>query len=245
MLIQIKLIISECRGDYGYIRSKLRFFMSRQLFIWMLICLNGTEYVHAQWTKKDSVWLQNILSGKEKLHLNPETMKAIEGGFLINPNKPASNMQMAPVTPLPILKDFSEYIKEDSIRHKVALKDLPVSVFMKYEPKYTKELRFYTLLRDAIRKESPFYPRRTVIDVAKMTSRKEYVHKRNSQRSGTWQNYNNLPTPDIIKKRKVFLAGQAETASKDTVLANNIALNRDSVLNKDTIFLKDTISYIE
>ena len=42
--------------------------MHKQLLIVMLICLKGADYISAQqWTKKDSVWLQNVLSGKEKL----------------------------------------------------------------------------------------------------------------------------------------------------------------------------------
>ena len=39
--------------------------MHKQLLIVMLICLKGADYISAQqWTKKDSVWLQNVLSGK-------------------------------------------------------------------------------------------------------------------------------------------------------------------------------------
>ena len=61
--------------------------MHKQLLIVMLICLKGADYISAQqWTKKDSVWLQNVLSGKEKLELNPETMKAIQSGSFINGN---------------------------------------------------------------------------------------------------------------------------------------------------------------
>ena len=79
----------------------------------MLICLNGTEYVYGQWTEKDSVWLQKVISGKEKIELNPEALKAIESGTLINTDKPASNMIMAPSTSPAscVLKDFSEYVR--------------------------------------------------------------------------------------------------------------------------------------
>ena len=45
-----------------------------------------------------------------------------------------------------------------------------------------------------------------------MTSRKTYVHKRNAKRNGTWQNYGNLPTPDVISKKKKFERQQAEAA---------------------------------
>ena len=51
-----------------------------------------------------------------------------------------------------------------------------------------------------------------------MTSRKTYVHKRNAKRNGTWQNYGNLPTPDVISKRKKFERQQAEAAKKDSSL---------------------------
>ena len=83
----------------------------------MLICLSGTEYVYGQWTEKDSVWLQNVISGKEKIELNQEALKAIESGTLINSDKPASNMIMAPSTSPAsyVLKDFSEYVRPEDV----------------------------------------------------------------------------------------------------------------------------------
>lgn len=97
----------------------------------MLICLNGTEYVYGQWTEKDSVGFRRHF-GKEKIELNPEALKAIESGTLINTDKPASNMIMAPsASPASsILKDFSEYVRPEDVEEKnpnrkVALKDLP------------------------------------------------------------------------------------------------------------------------
>ena len=117
--------------------------MHKQLLIVMLICLRGIDYVSAQqWTKKDSVWLQNVLSGKEKLELNPETMKAIQSGSFINLDEPASDMKMSPVSPLPILKDFTEYIQADSTKRKKALKDLPPGVFWLYTPPPGKFFHF-------------------------------------------------------------------------------------------------------
>lgn len=46
----------------------------------------------------------------------------------------------------------------------------------------------------------------------------KYVHKRNAKRNGTWQNYGNLPTPDVISKKKKFERQQAEAAKKDSSL---------------------------
>lgn len=133
--------------------------MHKQIFIVMLICLRGVDYISAQqWTKKDSVWLQNVLSGKEKLELNPETMKAIQSGSFINLDEPASNMKISPVTPLPILKDFTEYIQTDSAYRKKALKDLPPGVFWLYAPppgKYYQSINICSMRSNGIRLRFP------------------------------------------------------------------------------------------
>lgn len=203
--------------------------MRKHLLIWMLICLYGTEYVHAQWTKKDSVWLQDVLSGKEKLQLNTETMKAIESGNLINMDKPASEMKMAPpVAPLPILKDFSEYVQsDDSTRRKVALRDLPYSVFRLYGPDFKKVLPVYQSIVDELKADPP---RRSggFFDIGDLTSRKARAHRRNVKRDGTWKEYNNLPTPDIIKKRKNFVKEHSDVSVQDSILKT------DSIQKADT-----------
>ena len=205
--------------------------MRKQLFIVMLICLRGADYMSAQqWTKKDSVWLQNVLSGKEKLELNPETMKAIQSGSLINLDEPASEMKMAPVTPLPILKDFTEYIQTDSTNRKKAPKDLPPGVFWLYSPPPGKILPVYKNMLKAWKSDPMNRSHNSgfvTFDFAEMTSRKSYIHKRNAKRDETRKNYNNLPTPDIIKKKKKFATDHPEIAGQDTLL-----------LRKDSLSLK-------
>lgn len=133
--------------------------MHKQIFIVMLICLRGVDYISAQqWTKKDSVWLQNVLSGKEKLELNPETMKAIQSGSFINLDEPASNMKISPVTPLPILKDFTEYIQTDSAYRKKALKDLHQVSFgytLLLPEKYYQSINICSMKSNGIRSRFP------------------------------------------------------------------------------------------
>ena len=162
--------------------------MRKQLFIVMLICLRGADYMSAQqWTKKDSVWLQNVLSGKEKLELNPETMKAIQSGSLINLDEPASEMKMAPVTPLPILKDFTEYIQTDSTNRKKAPKDLPPGVFWLYSPPPGKMLPVYKNMLKAWKSDPMNRSHNSgfvTFDFAEMTSRKSYIHKRDRKSVG-------------------------------------------------------------
>ena len=204
--------------------------MQIRLYIFILLCLRSADYLAAQaWTKEDSVWLQNILSGKDTLRLNPETMRAIQSGTLINnTHEPASEMQLAPNQTLPILKDFSEYIRSDSTtRRKVALKDLPPGVFWLYGPPPLPKTTVYQNMLDAW-KRSPFYRASSgglvSFDAGELTSRKAWIHKRNAKRDGTWKNYNNLPTPDIIKKKKQYARQYPELAGQDTLL-----LRKDSV----------------
>lgn len=220
--------------------------MNKQLLLCFLICLNSTDYAFAQWTKKDSVWLQNILSGKEKLQLNPETMKAIQSGSLINPDKPANSMILS--TPSLIIKDFSSFIQPVDTGKKLPdYRKMPPSVFMKYGPTYVDEPRSFKIMRSIIKEE---YPRSLssgisfgdILDQAFLPSAR--AKRRNAKRAGTWQNYNNLPTPDIIKKRKQFQNNHPEAFVKNTADTIKINLNdsvsiaaNDSVrlINSDTI----------
>ena len=101
--------------------------MNKQAVIWFLSCFTSTA--SAQWGDKDSVWLQDILSGKQQIQLNPETMKAIESGDLINFDFPENKPLMAPPF-LPILKEFEDILADnDSAYNKVDPVSLPPSVY--------------------------------------------------------------------------------------------------------------------
>lgn len=170
----------------------------------MLICLNGTQYVYGQWTEKDSVWLQNIISGKEKIELNPEAIKAIESGNLINTDKPTSNMIMAPSTSpaSSVLKDFSEYVRpqdveENNPNRKVALKDLPPAVFMRYGldkplPRFKMLGSFYVspdIRANAVKPSGLSFD--DMLQQVFMPSARS--KRRNAQRWQTQKYYNNYP----------------------------------------------------
>lgn len=191
--------------------------MYKLLLIVLGICLSGKMYVSAQqWTKKDSIWLKKVLSGKEKLELNPEAKKAIESGELINLDNPANHMKLAPTEKLPVTQDFSEYIRPDTIKRKVALKQLPPAVFWLYHPPRGVEFRIYQHMLEAWKKDpaSKADNGNVKLDVAEMTSKKARTHKRNQKRNGTRKNYNNLPTPDIIKKRKTYIEQNPQAAGQ-------------------------------
>lgn len=211
--------------------AKQQIYMNRPLLILMVICFANIDYAFAQWDKKDSVWLQDILSGKEKLKLNPDVLKAIKDGSLINNDSPATHMKMAtPDAKLPISKDFAEYIHADSSNRKIALKDLPTQVFWQYSPKKEKMLPVLQSIMDELKRNPLRGVQATTFDMAGMTSRKTYVHARNVKRDGTWKNYNNLPTPDIIKKRKKFEETVTAKLKKDSItqFKDSLCLVKDS-----------------
>lgn len=170
----------------------------------MLICLNGTHYAYAQWTEKDSVWLQNVISGKEKLELNPEALKSIESGTLINTEKPASNMIMAPATSPAsvVLKDFSEYVRPEDVEknnpnRKVALKDLPPAVFRLYGMNipYRRFKMFGSFYVPPSIKENAVKPTGISFDdmLKQVFMPSERSKRRNAQRWQTQKYYNNYP----------------------------------------------------
>ena len=200
----------------------------RPLLIGFFVCIN-IHLGYAQWTEQDSIWLKDVLAGKDSIKLNPEFQKAIQSGSFLNPEpgKPMGKPQLAAPSNIPITKDFSEYIQQDDTTHrKVALKDLPPSVFWRHNPPYKKILPVYQSILDEL-KRTPSSGRTSLatFDLGRMTSRKTYVHKRNAKRNGTWQNYGNLPTPDVISKRKKFERQQAEAAKKG-LLIDDATTNR-------------------
>lgn len=102
--------------------------MRKRMFILFVICLQHSGVVVAQWTKNDSVWLEKVLSGKEKVRLTPEARKAIESGTFFSNDKPKKNMH-ASESELPISKDFSEYLHSDSTRKEMNYLEVPPSVY--------------------------------------------------------------------------------------------------------------------
>ncbi|MBC8602831.1 hypothetical protein H8784_14020 [Parabacteroides acidifaciens] len=78
--------------------------------------------------QEDSIWVSEMLAGKDTIRINPEYLKAIEEGTLINMGQPS---EYAP-SELPVLKDFSEYIKADTLCRALELDSISPAVFWLY-----------------------------------------------------------------------------------------------------------------
>jgi hypothetical protein len=115
--------------------------MEKRFILLLFICVHQTGSLYAQWSKEDSVWLDKVLSGKETIKLNPDVLKAIESGTLLNTDiiTPSEQMKTAPGR-IPINKDFTEYLSPGKIRkdmeeaRDVDPFSMPPAVFMHYGP---------------------------------------------------------------------------------------------------------------
>lgn len=105
------------------------------LFIGLLASYFCPLMLRAQvWSKKDSIWLSGVLSGKDTLRLNSETEEAIREGRLLNTSpQPAGEMRQQG-SHIPLVVDFSDYVRKnnDTTYLLVPLKDLPPQVFWLY-----------------------------------------------------------------------------------------------------------------
>ena len=78
--------------------------MRQKLSVLVFLLFFSVTTVYAQeWSKEDSIWLKNVLEGKEEIKINEETKKAIEEGRLIVPSWMQSGDQSSNFD---LLKDF-------------------------------------------------------------------------------------------------------------------------------------------
>ena len=194
------------------------------LYLLLPLLILNTWKGQAQWTKQDSIWLKNVLEGKDSLRLNPEFMKEMQEGLFLNPKQPAGEQQTAP-RELPITKDFSEYRPySDNPNRKVSLNQLPPNVFWRHMLPLDPTLPISKSLQDEFRQKPARGNSGAVasFDVGQMTSRKEYIHRKNAKRDGTRQNVGR-PLPNTAAQRayqlqearkKARIARQDSTRSK-------------------------------
>lgn len=224
------------------------------VWIGVLICIH-IDLLQAQaWSKADSLWLANMLAGKDTIRLNPEFQKAIQNGSFLNPDQPVGKMQMAPAR-IPLARDFSEYINDktssspsDSTHRRVPLKDLPPSVFMRYG--LDKPLPFNGIYRQAYTPYGrPAKSAATGISLSfdnllQAAFSPSYRQKmRNRKHATAWRTYNDLPTPDIHHKQKKFRADHPELVLKPDTASRSPQTSQPpqaSQPDTDTIRSKDT-----
>jgi hypothetical protein len=98
------------------------------LTIFLIITSFG--FLTAQdWSREDSIWIKNVIEGKEELKLNEETLKAIEEGLLIVPQW----MQGEKRNLQELIKDFENASRRDSTElDRINPLSMPPAVFALY-----------------------------------------------------------------------------------------------------------------
>lgn len=89
----------------------------RPLLIGFFVCIN-IHLGYAQWTEQDSIWLKDVLAGKDSIKLNPEFQKAIQSGSFLNP-EPGNrwgNLNW-PLPAISLSPKISQNISNKTIRH--------------------------------------------------------------------------------------------------------------------------------
>ena len=105
--------------------------MSRRLSISGLLLLFSCALLLAQeWSKEDTIWLRNVLEGKETLKINEDTKKAIEEGRLIAPSRMKNSDTDSGMK---LIKDFDDVGTPDSTRMRmIDIYSMPPSVYALY-----------------------------------------------------------------------------------------------------------------
>jgi hypothetical protein len=172
----------------------------KKTIILIFCCLQNTALIYAQWTKEDSVWLNNVLSGKETIKLNPDVLKAIESGTFLNTDiqSPSKQMKIVPGS-IPINKDFTEYLSpgkmlkdiEDAID--VDPFSIPPAVFMRYGPTIVlPENKFNNafMIPDHIKENAPRPSGRSFDDALRSIFSPSFrARERNKKNANAWKTY--------------------------------------------------------
>ncbi|MDL2255710.1 DUF4858 domain-containing protein [Parabacteroides sp. OttesenSCG-928-K15] len=201
--------------------------MNKRLLFLLILGFLMTGNLWAQWTPKDSLWLNDVLSGKDTLRLNPETMDAIKRGTLINP-------EMRPQTPmkefsreLPLLIDFDEYFQsiDSVIPRKFDWTEMPPAIILRfYNPKMPREFEFMINNISNHVKETKFrgpgVMQADMVHGLNMAFSKEYrqFHK-NSIKAKELKSYAGLPSPELQKKQQLYRMQHPErfVANNDSI----------------------------
>ena len=193
---------------------KMRDVKMRPIFLLIVSIL--PMMAHAQWTEQDSLRLQEFLSGKEEIRLNPEFQKAIESGTFLRPDQPGTHMLSSP-SELPITKDFSEYVQLDTLRRLTNYDSITPVLFMLLNFKLPKNqdwkefkvgkvpmaanvklTNIYSdVVKDGQRRGGVLATIRVYFDAEDLLEtifwKSARDKKRNRKRENTWKYYNDYP----------------------------------------------------
>ena len=105
--------------------------MAKKIFILCVFAISSCGIINAQdWSKEDSLWLINILEGKQELKINEDTKKAIEDGRLIIPSWMKNDDGQ--IYDIEILKDLNAGQPDSTKVQNIDPYSMPPAVFALY-----------------------------------------------------------------------------------------------------------------
>ena len=142
--------------------------MEKYYFFVIILCLS-TSTKAQDWSKKDSIWLQKVLSGEEPLQLNEGTQKAIESGTLLSPDPYIQEQMKISPAEYPIIRSFEGITAPENRRKQPH--ELPPAVYKLYGldavdslPDATLSTRLYPKTIVELKALDALTPRKATVD---------------------------------------------------------------------------------
>ncbi|MDL2245042.1 hypothetical protein LJC54_06010 [Parabacteroides sp. OttesenSCG-928-J18] len=186
--------------------------MNRRLLFFLVFGFLTVGNLWAQWTPTDSLWLKNVLSGKDTLRLNPETMDAIQKGLLINPgNKPVTPMMEA-ARELPLLIDFEEYFQsiDSAVPREFDWTDLPPALFIRFFNPPTPPILEFPMGGTTFEGPAGVFQTDFVHPLNMLFSKTYRQFYKNSLTAKNLKNYNENPSREQKKKMQSYATPRTE-----------------------------------
>lgn len=180
--------------------------MNRRLLFLLLLGFLTVGNLRAQWTPTDSLWLKDILSGRDTLRLNPETLDAIQKGTLINPGNSPVTPMMEAARELPLLIDFEEYFQsiDSAVPRKFNWTDLPPALFLRFYNPVMPPIIVFPVGGTAFEGPSGVFQTDFVHPLNMLFSKTYRQFYNNSLTAKNLKYYNENPSPQQKKKMQNY-----------------------------------------
>jgi hypothetical protein len=172
----------------------VRFFLI--FFFSCFVC----EEIMSQWTRSDSIKLQEILSGERELKLDPEIQKSIESGTFLNLKDPFQHF-IQPNAQFPILKEFTGIAPQDSLYFDIDPTKIPPNVFWLYHLPYINDygaLKSFHISSEEREYLKSLLPGATTFDAESILRylfwKSHRAKVRNKKKATSWKYYNSILT---------------------------------------------------
>lgn len=120
--------------------------MCLRRFLLFTSCILLSSSIYAQWSKEDSLWMEDVKAGKIKIQLDPEVQKAIEEGRFIRTERADKELLESP-SQYSITKEFTGIRPEKEENEPIDFSSLPPAIFFLYDVPDSTDKKSVVLLK--------------------------------------------------------------------------------------------------